>query len=299
MEKAKRSVLKGFLHWVILGATGIFIAKMLYDHWPEVQTVNLQPQAGIYLSLAIAISIVTQLWSAILWGWILALLRNPVPKRWAIVTFLKNAPAKYVPGSIWHFYGRVMAAQNRGIEVESATLSVMLEPLFIIAGALGLALWHRSTSVPLILILIGILIVVHPTIFNRLWKGWRRLRGEKTSGATLTQYPLLILIGAFCFMGLRSITFICVTFAFTPIAWESYKPLISGFSFAWLLSLVIPSPGGLGVFEASALQVLAPYLSPAALLGSVGVYRLVTLCAESMSAIAAYFVKGVVAQVGL
>jgi glycosyltransferase 2 family protein len=100
-------------------------------------------------------------------------------------------------------------------------------------------------------------------------------------------------------MGLRSITFIYVIFAFTPITWQVYKPLISGFSFAWLLSLVIPSPGGLGVFEAFALQVLAPYLSSAALLGSVGVYRLVTLCAELMSEIAAYFVKGVVAQVGL
>jgi glycosyltransferase 2 family protein len=287
-----RSFLKGFLPWVILGATGIFIVKMLYDHWPEVQTLHLQPQAGVSLGFAIAIAMTTQLWSAVLWGWILALLRNPVPKRWAIVTFLKNAPAKYVPGSIWHFYGRVMAAQSRGIEVESATLSVMLEPLFIIAGALGLSLWHRSTSVPLILILMGILIMVHPIIFNRLWKGWRRLRGEKTSGATLTQYPLSILIGAFCFMGLRSITFLCVIFAFTPIPWKSYKPfLISGFSFAWLLSLVIPSPGGLGVFEAFALQVLNPYFSPAVLLGSVCMYRLVTLCAELMSAIVAHLVQ--------
>jgi glycosyltransferase 2 family protein len=287
------------LSGLLSGATGIFIAKMLYDHWPEVQSVNLQPQAGIYLGVAIAIAIATQLWSAVIWGWILALLHNPVPARWAIVTFLKHAPAKYAPGSMWHLYGRVLAARDRGIGLESATLSVLLEPLFIIAGALGLALWHRATSVPLILALMGILIVVHPTVFNSLWGRWRRLRREKTSGATLTQYPLLILIGTFCYMGLRSITFLFVVFAFTPIDWEIYKPLMSGFGFSWLLSLVIPALGGLGVFEASALQVLAPYLSPAVLLGSVGMYRLVTLCAELMSAIAAYFVKGVVAQVGL
>jgi glycosyltransferase 2 family protein len=225
-----------------------------------------------------------------LWGWILALLQNPVPKRWAIVTFLKNAPAKYAPGSIWHLYGRVIAAQDRGIGLESATLSVMLEPLFIIAGALGLALWYRATSVPLILALSGILIVVHPIVFNRLWKGWRRLRGKKTSGATLAEYPLSILMGTLWFMGLRSITFLCVVFAFTPITWEVYRPLMSGFGFAWLLSLILPAPGGLGVFEASALQVLDPYLSPATLLGAVCMYRLVTLCAELMGAIAAYFV---------
>jgi glycosyltransferase 2 family protein len=283
--------LQDFMHWSILGATGIFIAKTLYDHWPEVQTLQFQPLAGISLSFAIAIAIATQLWSAILWGWILALLQNPVPKRWAIVTFLKNAPAKYAPGSIWHLYGRVVAAQDRGIGLESATLSVMLEPLFIIAGALGLALWYRTTSVPLILALSGILIVVHPIVFNRLWKGWRQLRREKTSGATLAEYPLSILMGTLWFMGLRSITFLCVVFAFTPITWEVYKPLMSGFGFAWLLSLILPAPGGLGVFEASALQVLDPYLSPETLLGDVCMYRLVTLCAELMGAIAAYFVQ--------
>jgi glycosyltransferase 2 family protein len=283
--------LQGFMRWGILWATGIFIAKTLYNQWPEVQALQFQPQAAVALGLAIAIAITTQLWAAILWGWILALLHHPVPKRWAMVTFLKNAPAKYAPGSIWHLYGRVVAARGRGIGLESATLSVILEPLFIIAGALGLALWHRATSLPLIFALTGILIGVHPTVFNKGWQRWRRLRGKTTSGATLTEYPFFILLGTLCFMGLRSITFLFVVLAFTPIQWDGVQPLMSGFGFAWLLSLIIPAPGGLGVFEASALQVLDPYLSPAVLLGAVCVYRLVALCAELVSAIAAYLVK--------
>jgi glycosyltransferase 2 family protein len=287
-----RCFLQRFLRWSILGATGIFILKTLYDHWPEIQKLQFQPQAGICLSFAIALAIMTQLWSAMVWGWILALLQHPVPKRWAIVTFLKNAPAKYAPGNIWHLYGRVTAAQKRGIGLESATLSVMLEPLFIIAGALGLALWHRrATSESLFLTLAAILIVVHPIVFNWLWQGWRRLRGEKRSGAILTEYPFSILMGTLLFMGLRSITFLFTVLAFTPLNWEIYKPLMSGFGFAWLLSLVIPAPGGLGVFEASALQVLDPYLPPAILLGGICAYRLVILCAELMSAIAAYVVQ--------
>jgi glycosyltransferase 2 family protein len=283
--------LQRFIGWGIASATGIVIAKTLYAHWPEVQTLQLQPQAAISLSVAIAIAIITQLWSAILWGWILALLHHPVPKRWAIVTFLKNAPAKYAPGSIWHLYGRVTAARARGIGLESATLSVILEPLFIIAGALGLALWHRTTSVPLLLALAVILIGFHPFVFNGFWRRWRKLQGKTISGATLSEYPLSILLGTLWFMGLRSITFLCVVVAFIPINWEIYKPLISGFSFAWLLSLILPAPGGLGVFEASALQVLDPYLSPAILLGAVFVYRLVTLSAELLNAIAAYLVQ--------
>jgi glycosyltransferase 2 family protein len=283
--------LQGFMRWGILGSTGIFIAKTLYDYWPEVQTLQFQPQAGVTLGCAITIAIIAQLWAAILWGWILALLQNPVPKRWAIVTFLRNTPAKYVPGSIWHLYGRVVAAQNRGVGLESATLSILLEPLFVTAGAIGLALWHpRTATEPLTLVLIGILIVVHPNIFNRLWQGWKELRGKKPSEATVTEYPLSILMGTLWFMGLRSIAFLFVVLAFTPLSWEIYKPLMSGFGFAWLLSSVIPSPGGLGVFEASVLQVLNPYLSPAVLLGAVCVYRLVTLCADLTGAIAAYLV---------
>lgn len=68
-----------FMRWGILGSTGIFIAKTLCDRWTEVQTLQFQSQAGVFLSLAIAIAIVTELWSAMIWGWILALLQNPVP----------------------------------------------------------------------------------------------------------------------------------------------------------------------------------------------------------------------------
>jgi hypothetical protein len=44
--------LQDFIHWSILGATGIFIAKTLHDHWPEVQTLQFQPLAGVSLSFA-------------------------------------------------------------------------------------------------------------------------------------------------------------------------------------------------------------------------------------------------------
>jgi hypothetical protein len=63
--RCMRSVLQSFLRWIILGATGIFIIKMLYDHWPEVQALRFQPLAGVFLSFAIAIAIATQLWSGI------------------------------------------------------------------------------------------------------------------------------------------------------------------------------------------------------------------------------------------
>lgn len=287
--------MKRFLQWVmqwgILIAAGLFLSKTLVTHWQEVSKLHLQPQAWIYISMAIAIAVCAQLWCALVWGLILELLRHPVPKRWAIITLLKNAPAKYLPGSIWHLYGRVKAAQRRGIGLEFATLSVLLEPLFIMAGGLGLALWHGSASNLLIAALMVILLVVHPFILNRLWRVLRRLQGKESTVGALRRYPATVLLGAFAFMALRSLTFICIVLAFTPITWSLLQPLMSGFSFAWLLSLVIPSPGGLGVFESSALHILNGFLSPSLLLGCVTVYRLVTILAELIGAGAAYLIN--------
>lgn len=283
--------LQAFLRWGILGTAGFCILKTLFDHWDEVSTLQLRPNAWFYLGLSIVIALITQLWSAVLWGWILALLKHPVPKRWAIITFMRNAPAKYIPGSVWHLYGRVMAAKERGIGLELATVSVMLEPLFLIAGALGLALWYRSTSGPLILALMLILLAVHPYVLNRLGHKWYQWRGKKGIGISLKEYPLSVLLGTLLFMGLRSITFLCVVCAFTAVEWHTFQPVMSNFGFAWLLSLVIPAPGGIGVFEASAVQVLDTYLSPGILLGAVTVYRLVNICAEMMGAGFAYLAQ--------
>jgi glycosyltransferase 2 family protein len=283
--------LQWLMRWGILMAAAIFLTKTLLVNWQGVSKLHLQPQAWIYVSVAITIAVCAQLWSALVWGLILELLRHPVPKRWAIITLLKNAPAKYLPGSIWHLYGRVRAAQRRGIGLEFATLSVMLEPLFIMAGGLGLALWHGSASNLLIVALSVILLVVHPFFLNRLWQFWRSAQGKESTGGALRRYPSSVLLGALAFMMLRSMTFICIVLAFTPINWSMLKPLMSGFSFAWLLSLIIPSPGGLGVFESSALQVLNGSLSPSLLLGCVTVYRLVTIVAELIGAGAAYWIN--------
>ena len=283
--------LRWFMKWGILIAAVIFLTNTLLVNWQDVSNLHFQPQAWIAVSVAIAITVCAQLCSALVWGSILELLRHPVPKRWAIITLLKNAPAKYLPGSIWHLYGRVKAAQRRGIGLEFATLSVMLEPLFIMAGGLGLALWHGAASNLLIAALSVILLIVHPFFLNRLWQFWRSAQGKESTIGALRRYPSSVLLGALAFMALRSVTFICIVLAFTPISWSLLKPLMSGFSFAWLLSLIIPSPGGLGVFESSALQVLQGSLSPSLLLGCVTVYRLVTIAAELIGAGAAYLIN--------
>ncbi len=285
-----RQHLGPFLRWIVLGATFVFLARTLVENWQEVRSLELQSQAWLYGGIALIIALMAQICSALNWGWTLEALKYPVPRRWSVVTFLRNTPAKYIPGNIWHFYGRITAAKKKGLAVESATLSVVLEPLFVIAGALGLALFNSSYPSLKGLSLALVLLAIHPRVLNFLWGWFQKFQGKKAGMVCMQHYPLRVLFGATLFMVLRGLAFLFVVLAFTPINWSAFQPLVSGFSFAWLLSLIIPAPGGLGVFEASALNVLDSLLSPALLLGAVAVYRLIFIFAEIVGAGCAYLV---------
>ncbi|WP_426546971.1 hypothetical protein [Dapis sp. BLCC M126] len=57
------------------------------------------------------------------------------------------------------------------------------------------------------------------------------------------------------------------------------------FSLAWLLGLVVPgAPGGVGVFEATALTLLEQKFSPGIVLSGVAFYRLISVLAETFAA---------------
>jgi hypothetical protein len=64
---------------------------------------------------------------------------------------------------------------------------------------------------------------------------------------------------------------------------------MSAFSLAWLLGLVVPgAPGGLGIFEATAIALLDRFFSPGSLLAIVALYRLVSVTSEALGAILAW-----------
>lgn len=276
------------IRWSIFAVTLLFLTQTLLKNWQAVSRLHLQNQAWLCGGVALGVALLAHLWSAFVWGWILEALQHPVPKRWTLVVFLKNAPARYIPGSVWHLYGRVLAARRRGIAVELATLSVILEPLFIMAGALGLALLNAPYPGLQGLSLVLILLAVHPRVLNLIWHWSRRFRGQDPASVGLQHYPLRVLIGETALMGLRGITFSLVVLAFTPLDWEAFSQLVGGFSFAWASGMVTPVPAGLGVFEAVAIALMDGFLAPGLLLGAVAVYRLVSILAETIGAALAY-----------
>jgi uncharacterized membrane protein YbhN (UPF0104 family) len=82
--------------------------------------------------------------------------------------------------------------------------------------------------------------------------------------------------------------------ALAPIRPEDLPHLIGGFSFAWLLGLIVPgAPGGIGIFEATALSILAPHFPAGIILGAIALYRLISVATEACGAALAIALKPV------
>lgn len=297
-SKSLIAFIKPYLRWVILGGTLFFILKTLRDHWQDVSTVQFLPQAGYWVLLAFAITLVAHIWSGWVWHWIFALFGSvSLSGFWSTPVYLKTNVAKYLPGNVWHFFGRVRALQRVGVSTGTAVLSVVMEPLLMAVAALSLAclgggqlagdhrLWMQMG------IVCGVLVGIHPRIFNpilqRLAMAKAKAQGLQIEGAELrlSRYPLRPLLGEMGFVLLRSLGFIAIVAALSAVSIENAPALVAAFSLAWLMGLIIPgAPGGIGVFEATAIPLLSGQFPIAIVLSSVAVYRLISVLAEVAAA---------------
>ncbi|MGB3237294.1 MAG: YbhN family protein [Geitlerinemataceae cyanobacterium] len=285
------SRLKPHIRWVILGATLFFLASALRENWREVNAIEIDRQGWIALSLAFVGTMLAQTWAGLVWGWILQEFNQTADPVWATRTFLKTNIAKYLPGNIWHFYRRVWAAQKAGISIEIATLSVVVEPLLMASAALSMGLvlaasnawmWQGAA-------LAVVATTLHPRVLSPVAERLssakaKAFRSQKPEGAIfeMKRYPLRPWLGELGFLVWRGGGFVLIVMALGSVSLSQLPLLISGFSLAWLLGLIIPgAPGGLGVFEATALSLLDNTFSPGLILSSVAVYRIISILAEA------------------
>ncbi|MFE4105084.1 UPF0104 family protein [Almyronema epifaneia] len=278
---------KPYVRWVVLGGTLLFIGKTLLEHWSEVIAIRLSGADWACLATALGLTLAAHIWSGWVWSWIVQTCGCRVGGIWATQTYLKTNIAKYLPGNVWHFYGRVRAVQSVGASLGTAVISVLLEPLLMAAAALMWALFG-SRQILLQLGLLGLVLVgIHPRLLNPLlrWLGRAQTEAPEPLQAQLSHYPWQALLGELGFVALRGLGFVGVVLALQPLTWSQLLELMSGFSWAWLLGLMIPgAPGGVGVFEATAIALLSDTLSAAVILSSVVLYRVVSILAEVMGA---------------
>jgi glycosyltransferase 2 family protein len=290
---------KPYLRWAILGGTGFFLLTALRQHWTEVLALRVDARGWAILTVALGVTLLAHIWSGWVWSWILRELHQPAAGSWGVLVYLKTNIAKYLPGNVWHLYGRIVATKNAGFAAAPAMLSVLLEPLLMAAAALTIALLGLRSDYWLLqgLCLGAILTAIHPRLLNPLLTLISRLKRSPTDTdrtkpdghqtvvpqpLQLTRYPFRPLLGELLFVFLRGTGFVLTVLVLAPVTLAQLPLLLSAFGFAWLLGLVIPgAPGGLGVFEATAIALLNAQLPAAVILGSVALYRLVSTLAEA------------------
>lgn len=291
--------LKPFLKWMILGGTLFFLAKAVKDHWQDVAAIRIDPQGWLLLGLALLITLIAHIWTGWVWGWILRLFDvSDISQGWTIRVYLKTNIAKYLPGNVWHFYGRIWESKAAGIPTTTAVLSVVLEPLLMATAALFVALVSNQHANLLIQVLsLGLaLALVHPKVLNvatqKLAKAKGKITGAETVDAPdvkIRHYPIIPLLGELGFLGLRGAGFVVAFSALSPVPLDQLPLMFSTFSFAWLLGLVVPgAPGGLGVFEATMIAAFNDDFPVAVVLGAVALYRLISILAEAIGASVAW-----------
>ncbi|WP_414752377.1 lysylphosphatidylglycerol synthase domain-containing protein [Anabaena sp. CCY 9910] len=295
--------LKQILRWVILGATLIFLAKALKDNWLEVTAIRINEVGWAVLAIATGITLLAHTWAGWIWTLILQDLNQSIPTTELIQVYLKTNIAKYLPGNVWHHYRRIVALKNANVTTGAATLSVLLEPLLMAAAALIIVVMFgsrfavSSNSLTLrisqLLSLVIILAGIHPRFLNPVIGFLYKLKAKKsnaqpTAAFSIEHYPFRPLLGELGFLVIRGIGFILTLFALIPLNISQIPLLLGAFSFSWLLGFVIPgAPGGLGVFEATAIALLQNRFPSAAVISAIALYRLISIIAETAGAVLA------------
>lgn len=347
------TAIKPYLRWAIIGLTLCFILAALRTSWSEVVQLRLRSQGLGFLAIGFGVTLCAHVWSGWVWGWILRDLDHSVTTIWAVSTFLQTNIAKYLPGNVWHFIGRVRAAAQQGIPIIIAALSVAVEALCMAIAAVVLAIAVLPFPRVMVLGLIAIVIGIHPRCFNPIVthfaagkaRQFERLHPHPiehssphsfnsppyfsrpnspnlpnspvthhssstnpltnpltnspapsfnpvshptqtlASSIGLQRYPWRPLIGELGFVILRGLGFLAVWLALAPMGLDDLPLLIGGFSFSWLMGLVIPgAPGGIGVFEATALSIWTAHFPTGIILGAIALYRVMSLGTEAFGA---------------
>ena len=214
--------------------------------------------------------------------------------------FLATNIYKYLPGGIWHFVSRYNTLRFK-FPHEKSVQSILLEPLLMLVSGLvyiplggsNIFLIILCWSSPLIFLpefrkyIIKKLKAMKANIFNVNSKLQEINLEQKTYNIfNKSTYPYKPLFVEIFFILLRFLGFLCCLNAFSIGALIPMGLLISSFSMAWIVGLVVPAaPGGLGVFESVVLFSIGSQLPEAPLLASLLCYRIVSTISDIVAAL--------------
>ncbi len=295
------SVPGGFRLWCTFASIG-FVAYSILRNGEEILELSLGKFSQLILVFGFILCLLSLLINAFAWKKIVGWLGHEPTKFPLISLFLRSNLLKYLPGGFWHFVERLRSLRfvmNKG----QALASVLMEPLFMVAGALllvPLGGWQSGLAVlwllPVLILMPRwrepLLIKLQGLKLGQLKKADSTIHHEVDFGQLnilRVKYPWFILLVEAAFVFCRFCGFFCCLIAFNIHLDLTFSKWVSSFALAWVVGLIVPgAPGGLGVFEAAFLVRVGALVAKPPLLGALLCYRLVSTISDIFAAIFSY-----------
>ncbi len=280
-----------------------FVGSSIYGNFDDLASQTITNKEMIWLLGGILFSFISIIINAYAWKLLINNIGCSTNNLNIIKIFLATNIYKYLPGGIWHFVSRYNILRLK-LSNEKSVESVLLEPLlmlvagliFVPFGSFNIAILAICWSSTLLLLtgfrefIIKKLKSFKATIFtnnqdNQELKDSNLIQANQNI-STKIFYPYKPLFVEMIFILFRFFGFLCCMNAFSIGLLISQGQLISTFSLAWVIGLLVPAaPGGLGVFESVILFGLGTQLPEAPLLATLLCYRLVSTVSDILSAL--------------
>ena len=278
----------------------VFLGNSIYENFDELANQVITLKGIIWFLGGTLFSFLSIVINAYAWKLLINSIGCNSNKLNIIKIFLNTNIYKYLPGGIWHFVSRYNTLRlkfSTGKSIES----ILLEPLlmlvagliFIPFGSFNISIFVLCWSSTLILktnfreFILKKLKSIKAAIFINTEKfNDSNLVKNSQDFSTKISYPYKPLFVEIIFILFRFFGFLCCVNAFFIGSLISQGQLLSSFSFAWIIGLIVPAaPGGLGVFEAVILFGLGSRIPEAPLLASLLCYRLAATVSDIFAAL--------------
>lgn len=265
----------------------VFLAWRLHELWRD-NAADLTGANAPLLVLAAACSLAAVVAYGAVWPVILRRIGATVPRD-SVRIFLQSQLAKYIPGSVWQYAGRVGLAKTRGVPARLTMISLGIEVAASMAAAAIVGLfvlpWQAAVSLALGL------------VAGVLWLARGKLTGRLASAASSTIGRLVPLAPEDLAAALRTapriaalyvpvwaahgIAFWLTARALFPVPASDLVYFVATFALGWLAGMVaVFAPGGIGVREVVFVGLLGPRIGHVDALVVAGVSRIILVGAD-------------------
>jgi uncharacterized membrane protein YbhN (UPF0104 family) len=271
-----------------------FLVVRLRQFWRE-SAADFSNADAKLLVIAAIVSLVAVLAYGSVWAVILGRIGAVVPRD-SLRLFLQSQLGKYLPGSVWHYAGRIGLAKSRGVAVRSTMVSLGIEVIASGLAALivGLLVLPLVVAVPVGLA-VAVLVAVpriapsSERVFAPLIRLTLRIVPvpvadlrpalRATPSVTLLYVPVWALYGVAFWLTAR---------ALFPVSTGDIVYFTGAFALGWLAGMIVVfAPGGIGVREAVLVGLLGPRIGHTEAIVVAGASRILLTASDLVGGTAA------------